>query len=236
MDLIKKLWSKASEMKALTQNPDPFRFQGDGVDFKCKMIGVREIPGFTTDGSLPHEVLCYEQMLIAKDTAEHSGYHKRKVILNVSISGLKIRDAKCGAELYSFPTSSIPFIHPDERDPRAFCFTVSMPPVHKFFAIKTIEGADHVVQAIKEMFKVVFEMSGGRIEDGVPVADLVDIAVSPVARPNATTGGPHRVELFVRSPCQGFGMDSHQRRGVSTVMAPTSAPDPFGDFNFNAII
>jgi len=75
MDLFKKLWSKANEMKAVTQGTDPFRFQGDGVDYKCKLIGVREVPNFrfSGDNNLPPEVLCFEQMLLAKDSAEHSG-------------------------------------------------------------------------------------------------------------------------------------------------------------------
>ena len=82
-------------------------------------------------------------------------------------------------------------------------------------------------------------MSGGRIENGVPVADLVDLAVSPVARPTAV--GPHQIDLFVRSPRVGFmpsGVESHhQRRAVSSGMGPISAADPFGDniFNFNGL-
>ena len=72
MDVLKKILSKAHEKKALT-NCDPFRFQGAGVDFKCKLIGVRDIPHFSTDNGIPHEVLCFEHMLLAKDTAENSG-------------------------------------------------------------------------------------------------------------------------------------------------------------------
>lgn len=91
MDLIKKLWSKASEMKALTQNPDPYRFQGDGVDFKCKMIGVREISlNFSIDSSLPPEVLCFEQMLIAKDSAEHSGKYDALYVLHHPVNTSRV--------------------------------------------------------------------------------------------------------------------------------------------------
>uniref|UniRef100_A0A915CNZ1 PID domain-containing protein n=1 Tax=Ditylenchus dipsaci TaxID=166011 RepID=A0A915CNZ1_9BILA len=153
---------------------DPFRFHGAGVNFKGTLIGEREVAEARGDE------MCVEAMRIVKSSVISSGQHKQRVILNVSIKGLRINYDKTGTVYEEFPVTKISFVTRDMTDARAFSFVaVSPEQKYKFYAIKTTQTADHAVLSIRDMFQQSIaereSVKGFHIEDGVAVADLLDL-------------------------------------------------------------
>lgn len=68
------------------------RFEGEGVDFKAKLIGHEEV-------SEPRgDKICTDTMnklkFIAQQNLRGSGIHKQRIILNINLEGLQILEEK----------------------------------------------------------------------------------------------------------------------------------------------
>uniref|UniRef100_A0A915HFP5 PID domain-containing protein n=1 Tax=Romanomermis culicivorax TaxID=13658 RepID=A0A915HFP5_ROMCU len=155
--------AKTSFKKKSTLNgknkDDPFRFAGDGVDFKCKLIGFQEVNQPRGDQ------MCQDAIQTCKAIVKRKGEHKQRIVLNISLEGLKIKDGVSGMVLHSFPVSKVSFIAKDTTDNRAFGFIYGVSDhEHHFYAVKTEKTADSIVFSIRDMFQIVYEMKKKQVE------------------------------------------------------------------------
>ncbi|VEN49122.1 unnamed protein product [Callosobruchus maculatus] len=135
------------------------RFLGDGVSFKAKLIGILEVSEARGDR------MCQEALADLKMAIRAAGEHKQRIIINVAIDGLRLRDEKTGDSLYHHPVHKISFIAQDMTDSRAFGYIFGSPDTgHRFFGIKTDKAASQVVIAMRDLFQVVFALKKKEIE------------------------------------------------------------------------
>ena len=66
---------------------DVSRFEGNGLSFKAKLIGIEDVPEARGDQ------MCQDALLKLKNAVRVSGEHKQKIFINVTLEGLKIVDA-----------------------------------------------------------------------------------------------------------------------------------------------
>lgn len=132
---------------------DPFRFEGEGVSFKAKLIGSEPVDSARGDR------MCQDAMQRLKAAVRASGEHKQRVQLAVSLQGIKVRDDKSGELVFHHPVHKISFISQDTGDARAFGYVCISPEgTHQFIAIKTEKTASQLVIALRDLFQVVLEM------------------------------------------------------------------------------
>lgn len=94
-----------------------------------------------------------------------AGEHKQRIIINICLEGLRLRDEKTGDSLYHHPVHKISFIAQDMTDARAFGYIFGSPDSgHRFFGIKTDKSAAQVVLAMRDLFQTVFELKKREIE------------------------------------------------------------------------
>ncbi|KAK2818718.1 hypothetical protein Q5P01_024279 [Channa striata] len=153
--------SKVPARKEKKKSPDKTdeyllgRFQGDGVRYKAKLIGIDDVPEARGDKMCQDSMMKLKGMAVA---ARSQGKHKQRIWVNISMSGIKIIDEKSGVIEQEHVVNKISFIARDVTDNRAFGYVCGAEGQHQFFAIKTAQQAEPLVVDLKDLFQVIFNM------------------------------------------------------------------------------
>ncbi|KAM4719623.1 disabled homolog 2 isoform 2-T2 [Anableps anableps] len=131
------------------------RFQGDGVRYKAKLIGIDDVPEARGDKMCQDSMMKLKGMAVA---ARSQGKHKQRIWVNISMSGIKIIDEKSGVIEHEHVVNKISFIARDVTDNRAFGYVCGAEGQHQFFGIKTAQQAEPLVIDLKDLFQVIFNM------------------------------------------------------------------------------
>ncbi|XP_015275643.1 PREDICTED: disabled homolog 2 isoform X1 [Gekko japonicus] len=153
------------EKKKGSEKTDEFllaRFQGDGVRYKAKLIGIDDVPEARGDKMSQDSMMKLKGMAVA---ARSQGQHKQKIWVNISLSGIKIIDEKTGVIEHEHPVNKISFIARDVTDNRAFGYVCGGEGQHQFFAIKTAQQAEPLVVDLKDLFQVIYNTKKKEEED-----------------------------------------------------------------------
>ncbi|XP_034457833.1 disabled homolog 2 isoform X3 [Hippoglossus hippoglossus] len=146
------------EKKKVPEKTDEYllgRFQGDGVRYKAKLIGIDDIPEARGDKMCQDSMMKLKGMAVA---ARSQGKHKQRIWINISMSGIKIIDEKSGVIEQEQVVNKISFIARDVTDNRAFGYVCGAEGQHQFFAIKTGQQAEPLVIDLKDLFQVIFNI------------------------------------------------------------------------------
>ncbi|KAI3362129.1 hypothetical protein L3Q82_012452, partial [Scortum barcoo] len=146
------------EKKKVPEKTDEYllsRFQGDGVRYKAKLIGIDDVPEARGDKMCQDSMMKLKGMAVA---ARSQGKHKQRIWVNISMSGIKIIDERSGVIEHEHVVNKISFIARDVTDNRAFGYVCGAEGQHQFFAIKTAQQAEPLVIDLKDLFQVIFNM------------------------------------------------------------------------------
>ncbi|XP_023699375.2 uncharacterized protein [Paramormyrops kingsleyae] len=127
------------------------RFQGDGVRYKAKLIGVDDVAEAQGDK------MCLDSMMKLKGqeiAARQRGLHKQRVWLKVSDTCVRIIDEKTGAVEHKHELERISSVKKDDSQPRAFSYVYAHEGTFKLFFIKMANLADPVIEDIKDAFQI----------------------------------------------------------------------------------
>ncbi|KAI3386655.1 hypothetical protein SNEBB_007753 [Seison nebaliae] len=153
-DFKSRTFSKMSSDTPTTENNlDPSRYDGDGISFKGKFIGIEN-----TDSNNSAEE-CRRAMVKMKALVQHYGNHKPKILVKVNLEGVRIYDEQGAVLLHEHPVSKISYISRDVNDARAFGYLfLNESGREQFIGIKTEKAAELTVMALKDLFQITLEM------------------------------------------------------------------------------
>ncbi|XP_062306945.1 disabled homolog 2-like [Osmerus eperlanus] len=180
------------------------RFQGDGVRFKAKLIGVDPVQEPQGDK------MCLDSMMKLKGqevAGRSQGKHKQRVWLKVSTAGLKIVDERTGVVEHDHECGRISSLRKDESDPRALSYVYHSDGSYKLFYIKMANLADPVLTDITEVCQSLDEVAeNNEVTQATDTGSLLlldEDATSPTKglddldifnpRPSSPTGQPTQV-------------------------------------------
>ncbi|KAL9975242.1 hypothetical protein ACROYT_G012377 [Oculina patagonica] len=175
----KKL-TKSSKEEEIPFNAD--RFRGEGVKFKCKLVGAVDV------SSAEGDAMCVDAIKTLKIQAKlnkDSGEHKQRIVMYVTLNGIKIVDEKTQylslaetevalavvtkfaafttfIELrmevqHDHPLKKVSYITPDPDDKNIFAWVFSQPGHgYKLFAVKSEKPATVLNETVFELFQVRF--------------------------------------------------------------------------------
>ncbi|XP_071380904.1 disabled homolog 2 isoform X3 [Centroberyx affinis] len=237
------------EKKKVADKTDEYllaRFQGDGVRYKAKLIGIDDVPEARGDKMSQDSMMKLKGMAVA---ARSQGKHKQRIWINISMSGIKIIDEKSGVIEHEHVVNKISFIARDVTDNRAFGYVCGAEGQHQFFAIKTGQQAEPLVIDLKDLFQVIFNMRkkeaeasqkgengsavvengsdasqsvGGEAKIAQPVEQLDlfgDMSTPPdIQAPSSTSSDLFGADLFA-APCQTEGSSGPPANSAASSIA-----------------
>ncbi|XP_010794102.1 disabled homolog 1 isoform X3 [Notothenia coriiceps] len=216
------------------------RFQGDGVRYKAKLIGVDDVSEARGDKMSQDSMMKLKGMAVA---ARSQGKHKQRIWVNISMSGIKIIDEKSGVIEHEHMVNRISFIARDVTDNRAFGYVCGAEGQHQFFAIKTAQQAEPLVIDLKDLFQVIFNLrkkeaeASQKGENGSAVVENGSDALLGVDGGVKTAQPVEQFDLFgdmstppdIRAPNSAAG----DLFGAELFAAQAEAPPSSGDY-FNS--
>ncbi|XP_030288175.1 disabled homolog 2-like [Sparus aurata] len=186
------------------------RFQGEGVRYKAKLIGMDVVPDAQGDK------MCWDSMMKLKGievAGRRQGKHKQRVWLKVLPSGLKILDERTGAVLYDHDRSRISSLQKDESDPRALSYIYRHEDTYILFYIRTATLADPVLADIETVCRGL-EHETPQEHPQAPTHTSPPLLLNDVSAPPAE--GPALENIF--SPPDSSSGPSHQASSTNELM------------------
>lgn len=188
--------NKYSFFNRAPQDP-ALRFQGEGQSYRAKLIGIDPVPNSRGDK------MCQEVILKQKSVVLASGLHKQRIIVNVSLNGIKLLDDDSKMVQFVHPVEKISFISRDTTDRRAFGYIVEGEKnKFHFFGIKTGNAAEGLVLALRDLFQVVYdikqkEKNGGKQQDNKQQMENLQQGIEAL---NVDIGGGEQSDSLVAAP------------------------------------
>lgn len=137
------------------------RFEGEGVVFKAKLIGselVMEPRG---------DKMCQNSITRLKAIIKGTNSHKKRIVLKISLAGIKVYDEKTNEILHDNEVSQISYIASDDSDTRCFGYVCDVPnKAHQFVCFKTSCPAAQVMSTMSELFDAVLKSKRLRESEG----------------------------------------------------------------------
>lgn len=133
-------------------NEDKYKkFEGEGVVFKAKLVGTELVMEPRGDK------MCQNSIQRLKAIIKGQKSHKKRIVLKISYSGVKIYDEKTNEILHHHEVSQISFIASDDTDNRTFGYVCDVPnKAHQFICFKTSGPAMQVMSVMSSLFEAVF--------------------------------------------------------------------------------
>lgn len=147
---------KEKVKKGVTKDEEAVsKFDGFGVDFKCKLIGFTSVPAARGD-DICQEALNQLTAQALRNNKEKKS-HKQKITVNITFRGIRLLDEASERMEYAHPIQRISYISHDNNDKRTFGYIVGTKDGYKLFAIKAMKEAEQITKTLKELFQEVFE-------------------------------------------------------------------------------
>ncbi|XP_014878040.1 disabled homolog 2-like isoform X2 [Poecilia latipinna] len=157
------------------------RYEGDGVRYKAKLIGLDPVPDSQGEKMLLDSMMKLKGFEVS---ARKQGQHKMRIWLKISSSGLKILDERTGIVLHDHDRSRISSVTKDKSDPRALAYIYRHEDAYILFYIKAGHQADPIILDIMEVCRCVEQQEAPQqhqptASQNISLVTLTDSLASP---------------------------------------------------------
>eukprot|EP00111_Clytia_hemisphaerica_P019800 TCONS_00058418-protein len=217
------------------------KFEGFGVDFKCKLIGCTDVPAARGDDICQSAMTKLKMIAVQKNKEKKE--HKQKITVNITLKGIRILDETTERIDHAHPIHRISFISHDNDDKRTFAYIVGTKEGYKLFAIKSMKEAEQITSTLKSLFQEVFERFQAKkqeeqVEEATETKEQPAVVETPVVNEQPSTNNEGNFfdvneDPTYDNPKDAFG-DWNQLNEQIQVMQndqPSDGFDMFADTN-----